>query len=81
MCYISDLEPGDRFLVKDKRGIWVISNRVYKWILEEAGMSSFNRDSDLDSLVNRGYLCFEEDTGEPFVFTAGAKVRLEVSQL
>lgn len=78
MCYISDLEPGEHFLVKEKRGIWMKTKVEYRWILNEYGIQAFSRTSDLNQFQDRGYLCVDIDTGEPFVFTAGEKAQLDV---
>ena len=78
MCYISDLRPGDWFLVENKRGIWMKTATEYTWIINERGLQAFDRDSDLHEHNINGYLCVEVDTGQPFVFTGSETA---VSQL
>lgn len=78
MYYINDLSPGDCFMVREKRGIWMRTKKVFNWILNEDGIHNYRRSSELDQYRNHGFLCVDVDTGDLFVFTEGEKIQLDI---
>jgi hypothetical protein len=65
-------------MVRDKRGIWMRTEKEFNWILDERGLRGYDRMSDLDAYRDHGFLCVEVDTGDLFVFTAGTNAQLDV---